>query len=376
MRHSFLYMGGLRSAKRFSLSAVLCVAVMIGILSCGGINAKDISQTAFDLRLSGKVDEAKTLLDNHLADNPDDAAAYYELARLHLYTVTGGPGGKMGLQESISKSLEAIETAQRIDPDNVIYCFFAARVIFMNSYMAMQSGDEDIKGQVKKICDAFDAVLELKPDYGEALLHLVEIYGGLPEDMGADKAKAEQYAKKLEEHDAILGAKARAILMPEDADLIDFWKKIVEKHQGNAAALEALGKVYLREGKTEEGIKYMEQAFEADPSQTLLLLDMARYYMMSARRDVSLKETMLSLTEKAINRYLATDPIAPIEAYSIGLLAKIKYWTDSKEDGKKLEAEAEKIDMYFSRASAIPGSALFVAPGEESHHHTYMFQPF
>ena len=194
--------------------------------------------------------------------------------------------------------------------------------------------------------------------------------------MGADKAKAEQYAKKLEEYDAVLGAKARAILMPEDADPIDFWTKVVEKHQGNAAALEALGKAYLRDGKTEEGIKYMEQAFEADPSQTLLLLDMARYYMMSARRDVSLKETMLSLTEKAINRYLATDPIAPIEAYSIGLLAKIKYWTDSKEDGKKLEAEAEKIDMYFSRASAIPGSALFVAPGEESHHHTYLFQPF
>jgi tetratricopeptide (TPR) repeat protein len=40
---------------------------------------------AFTLRLDGKSDEARALLDRALAENPDDEAAWFELARAAYY---------------------------------------------------------------------------------------------------------------------------------------------------------------------------------------------------------------------------------------------------------------------------------------------------
>ncbi len=58
---------------------------------------------------------------------------------------------------------------------------------------------------------------------------LVEFFGGLPAEMGGDPEKAEKYANELEVADVIAGAKAREILMPEDADYVAFWEDIIEK---------------------------------------------------------------------------------------------------------------------------------------------------
>ncbi|MFH2048331.1 MAG: hypothetical protein ABIJ12_02705 [bacterium] len=48
----------------------------------------------------------------------------------------------------------------------------------------------------------------------------------------------------------------------------------------------------------------------------------------------------------------------------------------NKEQGEKLVKEAEALDKYYSKASAIPDSDLFVKPEVEPHNHTYLFQPF
>jgi tetratricopeptide (TPR) repeat protein len=115
------------------------------------------------------------------------------------------------------------------------------------------------------LCGYYESALKLKPDYHEALLYLVQIYGLLPEDMGGDKSKAEQYAKKLEEMDEILGAKARAILMPEEADYVEYWQKVSDKHKGNAEVLRELGRAYLFKDQVEEGVKCIDEAIGITP---------------------------------------------------------------------------------------------------------------
>lgn len=358
--------------KRVLLNTTLIVLIVIGFFACPVTKAENAVMEAYNLRINGQVDKAKTLLWEFISKNPDNALANYELARTCLYMATGDI---KNLKQHLDDAEVAIKKATDLDPDNIIYLYFSSRITFMKSYMSLQTDPDNARDHIAKICNAIEAVLELRHDYGEAILNLVEIYGGLPEEMGGDPIKAEEFASKLEIIDVVMGAKGRAILMPEKADHIEFWKEIVEKSPGNASALEELGKVYLREGKTDEGIKYLEQAINIDPSKKILLLDIARYYIFSMRKDSNQKISYILPAKDVINRYLSLEPIPPLKAYAKGLLAKLYYMEGNSEQGDKLIKEAKVIDNYVSKASAIPHPDLFIKPEVEAHNHTYLFQP-
>ena len=48
-------------------------------------NYYNIATKAFELRIAGRVDEAKDLLEEAVAENPKDASAQFELARVYFY---------------------------------------------------------------------------------------------------------------------------------------------------------------------------------------------------------------------------------------------------------------------------------------------------
>lgn len=141
-------------------------------------------------------------------------------------------------------------------------------------------------------------------------------------------------------------------------------------------ALERLGKAYLYEGKAEDGLKNFEEAVKTDPAKSILFLDLARYHIMSVRRDNNLKDSALPAAEKAIKRYLDSDPCVPLKAYTLGLSAKIKWALGDKAAGDKLLQEAKAIDPFFSKASGIPSLHLFVPLGKISYNHAYFSRPF
>ena len=116
------------------------------------------------------------------------------------------------------------QTAVDNEPNNVIYQYYKANVDFFNLYMAMRN--EDFSAEFKKASDSYKQVLDLKPDYHEAKLFLIELYAMVSPDMGGDPSIAEKYVQELEAADIAIGAKAREIVLPEDADYIEFWKKI------------------------------------------------------------------------------------------------------------------------------------------------------
>ena len=352
---------------------IIGIMLLSRLFACNASVAEDIALKAYELRLDGKVDEAKSLLEEHLADNSDDANANCELSRIYLYTGIGNP---QELKNSIENAKQYIDKAIKLDSENIAYRNFAGKVAFIKAYMAMQGGGEGAKVLVEDLCSVYESILDLQPEYWVASMYLAEIYSGLPEEMGGDPAKAEEYVKRLEQYDEVIGAKARVFLMSEDADYIEFWKKILEKHQNNAMVLEELGKTYLRMGKTEDGIKYIQDAMEVNPDLSLLHLDIARYYIYNIMADKNLMESHLPLAEAAFNDYLATDPIPPMKAYAIGWLAQLKFRSKDKEGGENLAKQAEAIDPYYSKATAIPGQDLFVPPGEVSYNHSYLFQPF
>ena len=80
-------------AVKKTLLTGLCLAVMLGLCVLAGAakgetNSKNAAADAYKLRMQGKVDDARALLEQAIQANPHNAAAYYELARTNFYMVT------------------------------------------------------------------------------------------------------------------------------------------------------------------------------------------------------------------------------------------------------------------------------------------------
>lgn len=358
--------------RQSALVTILSLALVSFLLS-SPLHADPNDNTArkaFDLRLAGQAEEAKALLEKAIAAAPGNGELHYELSRTLLCLGLGEA------KKSVDDVQDALALALKCDPNNERYTSFAGYIAFFDAYISMHQNSPRAKEQVREVCRKFELLMQLNPKRCEPCLYLAEIYSCLPEDLGGDKAKAEACAKKLEAMDPIFGAKARAMLLPDDADAIDFWKGILKQHEGNAEVLEELGRNCLYEDKIEEGVKYLEAAVEADPSKTVLLLDIGRYHLMRVMRDMGDKEKALPAAEAAIRKYLATKPVIPMQAYAYEMLAKVEFGWGDQEGSEKLRKQAEELDPNYSKAFGVPHLALFVPPEETYHAHRYLFRPF
>jgi len=354
------------------MSSVVVIA-SFGLLSCKGPEIDKRVIDAYELRMNGKADEAKAMLEQVISDEPENALAHYELARTKLHI---GLSALKELETALEDIQQSIDKAVEKDPDNVIYCFFAGFIASQSAYAAIKREQPNTKEKYAKVCSVYESVLKLKPDYHEAILCLVQIYGILPEDMGGDRSKAEEYAKKLEDMDEIFGAKARAILLSEEADHVGYWQKVLEKHEGNAEVLRELGRAYLFKDQVEDGVRCFEEAVRIDPGQNMLFLDLARYHGYAGLYDKKLRNKAWPLAEKAFKRYLDSEPIPPLKAFALNALSRIKRGMDDQEGADELREKAEAIDPYYSRATGVPTPDLWVSLGEISHNNRYLFYPF
>ena len=327
---------------------------------------------AYDLRMKGQVDEARTLLEKILAQDSTIAMAHYEMARLKLYMFVGR--GSASIDEIASEAGKAVA----FEPANVVYAYYLAMAKFMNAFMAMQMQKEDVKGLVQETCAQFENVLNLKPDYHEAMLYLVEMYGMLPPDMGGDSLKATAYAEKLAVMDGYYGARAKASLADENTDFVKFWEDLLAKDQKNSSLMTEIGKAYLYKDDLVNAEKYFNEAMKADPAMNYLILNLARYHMYTVMQNQDKAISELPIAKTYVEKYLNSkpEPIIPMKAYSIGMLSIFERFLGNKEEADKKEAEARSLDPYFSQASGLPMLMLFDPPDTVCHHYFSFFTPF
>jgi tetratricopeptide (TPR) repeat protein len=361
--------------KSFSFLLIITMIVLLHLTgSCfsGSTQTNKDVQKAFDLRMKGQVDEAKTLLEGILAKDSTNAMAHYEMARLKLYMFVGR--GKVSLDEVSESAAKAVAC----EPDNVVYAYFLAMSKFMNAFMAMQMQKEGVKDLVQEACTQFEKVLALKTDYYEARLYLVELYGLLPPDMGGDSLKAAAYAEKLANMDSYFGAKAKAALAPENTDFVKLWEDLLAKDQKNPELMTEAGKAYLYKEDLTNAEKYFNEAMKADPTKNFLILDLARYHMYTVMQDQDKASTELPIAKTYVEKYLKSkpEPFIPMKAYSIGMLSIFERFLGNKEEAEKREAEARSLDPYFSQASGLPMLLLFDPPDKMCHHYFSFFKPF
>lgn len=231
-------------------------------------------------------------------------------------------------------------------------------------------------GAVRQSCQEFERVLRLKADYSEAMLYLVEIYGLLPQEMGGDSIKAIAWAELLEKTDAFYAAKAKIDLSQGDA--VEFWNGYLAEHDTTAEVVREIGIAYLYQEDINQAEWYFNKAMMLDPRQNILLLDIARYYMMQVMQNKDLADSLLPISAKFTNLYLASQPspVIPLQAYATGMLVKTAMFTGHKEEADKQMEKANSLDPYFSRAFGIPPLSLFEPPNSISHYFSSFFRPF
>ena len=356
------------SAKHIAMTGL--IAMMAGLPSI----AKTV-QEAYELRLGGNADAALVLLEQAVATEPGNAEAWYELARTKTHIGLGNP---RSIMEAMKQNQAAAEKAAKLEPDNLIYAVYKAKACGTGAYIALQRQAPDAKNKIQEFISSYEHVLELKPDYHEARLSLVEYLKMVPPEKGGDPVKAERYAKELEEADAVLGAQAREMMLPEDTDVIAFWQTVLKDNPGNADVLERLGKACLYEDKDERGIKYIKETIRLNPAKNILYLDIARYYMYQTMRDRNKLQTLAPKMDEAYMAYVDSSPkpIPSMLAYAKGSLARIKSHAGDKEVADKLDKEARSLDPNYSKATGIPDQNLFIPPDQIPRGFVYFTRPF
>jgi len=363
--------------QKFSLvpMGIIFTFIFAGIVSCTGQKTDDAVFAAYELRINGHADSAQILLQQIVNENPDNAQAWYELCRT---TQQLGMANPREIKEALDEALICIDKAVELDPESTLYLSYKGKIETLHFYMGLQMGDENAATYLDKFEKTYNSVFQMDPSYTEDKLTLVEFFGGLPPDMGGDADKAEKYAKELEAIDEIAGAKARELLMPEDADYVAFWEEIVKENPENADALQALSRVCLFMENIDQATNYYQKAIDLDSSKNALYLDLGRYYMIGAMRDPSILDSVAPMIDVQFKRFLnfTPEPIRPMKAWTYSTLSMINRRLENQEKAEKFLAKANELDPFRSFASAKPGKAIYCSPDEVVHEQRYYLSPF
>jgi Flp pilus assembly protein TadD len=329
-----------------TLTAVLAGAVCTSAAFSAG-PPSTAADEAFKLRMDGHSDEAKVLLETSLARSPDDATAWFELARTEFY------------QFQFNDAADAIARAIELAPENGRYHYFAGITAGCNAISRAHDGEppDRINAELGRSLAAFDSAVDVDPDFHEARVQLINMLIQTPPKDGGSRAAARKHVKALESKDAVYGVAGRCTLMndskPQKA--VELWQEAVASHATRADAHAGLAKSCLRAGDVDLALTHIDEAIRLDPSHHAVLLTLCRHYV---------SEGDPASAQKAVERYLAADPPppAPLRAYATFCLAQLQKMQGNREQAEALLAEARQIDPHVWRTYMEPSEVLFGAP--------------
>ena len=339
---------------------------------------EDVAVAAYELRMSGRLDEAKAMLLAALAKDPKNARLQFELARTAMHgllpqdPVTDREAADASIRESVKLAAKAIEKAVDAEPDNPRYRYWAGMIHMYGSTSNMHSVWRwpMMPGGMKKSLKQYEAALALDPDYHEARFEVAGLYDRLPGILGGNKKKAEAHIKELEARDVVWAARAKSARnvvtehgkqrrVTEDERMAAY-VSLLDAHPNDANLQESVAEEYLRRyrsqpedtenvAKLEEGIA---KTLELDSSRTGILYEWGR--ALVARKNYA-------KAEEVTRRYLATKPVAPLEARGMRLLGQICEAQGKTEEAGRLLAVANALHPIASLPK-LPEQELFGPP--------------
>jgi tetratricopeptide (TPR) repeat protein len=343
--------------------------------SCSNSMQKSNVNQAFQLRLEGLADSAKTVLEQVISADSTDAIAWFELARTRHHLGLGNP--RM-LFEEFDEILICINKAVEADPKQLAIVNYKAYLDYFNYYMGLQTGETDAVTDYRQAEESLKALIELSPDNFNAKLSLIELYTMFQPQQDADPAPARKLVAELEAADAVAGAKAREFLLEEGSDYQQYWSEVLEKHPEDPEVLAALGKACLYKDDLQAAKRYFEKAISLDSNKNLLYTDIGRYYLMQIMQGAELSDSLSTLVFGAFESYLQTvpEPVNPLKAFVISKLAMVKFRSGDKVAADSLHKVATSLDANYSKAFGLPSRILFTDQAEIPKVCEYFSRPF
>ena len=310
---------------------------------------------AYDLRMQGRITEAKEFVEKWLEEHPEDAKAWFELARLEMYLK---PGDSHAAFEQALKAERTIKKSNDLDPDNPRAQFLEGHINkslgLLKLFTKGMPGDANFANAVKH----YERAIELKPDYHEVRQELIEFHHEKwPLHAGADKTKAAAYTEILW-RDPVYRATLQCAEKSREEKLA-IWQKVITEHKDNPAvyAQAALEYMYKRADKPmsdmEKAHEYLDRAIDLDPSQSIHLLDLAESYRW--RKDFEGEE-------EALRQFLILEEMRPLlQAEGLYLLAENMKVQGKSEEASELMSEAKRINP-IKWQSTLPESECYSKP--------------
>ncbi len=317
-----------------------CIA-MIGMWSSSCvaerkvIEAKDVvcadpAKEVFELRMDGKSDQAKALMEKACKRTPKDARLWFEVARVRWH--------QWSRKRDMTPAKHAIDKAVKLDPDNGRYLYYAGQIHFYHGFIKAQHLLTILSlpvemGKAKKL---LERTLTLDPNDHRARLFLLKLYE-CPAPLGS-KRKAAKHRAKLEMLDPILHAihvKDPQIDSQDHQAKLALWIPLLQSHPDRPEVRARLCKLYAGMKDYAKAIEHFERARHLDSWQQRLLLDIAR----SCGKDQTQRE-------RYEDQYLAGTPTPPKAMQS--LVWGQRYWRwkrqDKPEEAEKALARVNELD--------------------------------
>jgi len=318
-----------------------------GMLDAGGMDMDEpAAAQGFELRMAGKTDKAKTLLEMRtLLNGRKNARDLFELARTHFF---------LG---SFNLAYFAISDAVRIESDNPRTLYWHGLIAYSNNvsrYLINHSLDRIVTDEA---IASLEKALAIDTDYHEARLMLIDILVRLRPEDGGDPQKALALAEDLEKRDRGWGALARGYaLRPGTSwdDVMVLADGVLAEEPENMGALltKALGLIKAR--KPDEAELVVSKVYELDENRRALFLELAGGCVLPEHQE---------LGKRTIERFLGIPNLSiPEKAIGYSRMAAAFQAAGDKDSYDTWMKKANRLDPDFWKPALELPADIFLPP--------------
>lgn len=364
-----------------NLTHLLYVVILDTALIISGFT-QEINRTtlyAYQLRMNGKADSARILLENYLESDSTDAMANYEYARTLFHITPQKRDSSYRIiyskQDSIHLNLahQSLDRAIQIFPMN--YQFYWAKIwipkIRENKMLRDSLTDADVQIFRENIA-YLEKALELSPGNDDLENTLKSYYFRLGDRRTVNDSlrlsELDSITRIYFSRDDIYSEYSRFRVtfgeeMPTENKIILCEQKLT-KDSSNLRLTYHLSRLYLENEEPEKALSLWKEAIKIHPKLYKEYLRTAKdLYHFSWFTYRELRPEYMQMAKDEITSYINEEPLLPHKIYALKQLALVYELNEEKEQAEKILQEAQKLDSdIFERSNE--SEELYISPEE------------
>ena len=360
----------------------LSYIVFLAIISTGPGYPQEINETtldAYNLRMNGKADSARIIIENYLEEDSTDAMVNYEYART-LFHITPLLRDSLNQtvyskQDSINLSLahKYVDRAIQSFPGN--YRFYWAKIWIPKIREFKISWDSLTEEAVliyRENIGYLEKALELSPG-NERLINSLSGYYFRLQNQGTvvDSLRLAELNTLNRRYffgdDIYSEFRKFRITFGEEMQTenkIILCEQKLKKDSSNSNLTYILSRLYLENEEHGKALNIWKEAMKYNPELYREYLRTATgLYRFSWFTYRELRPEYMQLAKDVISAYIDEEPIVPYKIYALKQLALVYELNEENEQAEIIRKEAQKLDPYIY-AREGEWEDLYISPEE------------